>query len=386
MQTLDNAYPLHSRTLRETFDCFLENFSPIAGILATLPANINDLKCPVPRCKSLHQVGYEIGKLCGNENRLQVSVGNATMGSVKEPLANRTFRPGVWYSLLRVDQYVKNLFVFLPPFFAGRLLEFQVLVVVAPSFIVLCLLASGIYVINDLRDIEEDRTHPIKCKRPLPSGAISPGKAKALAAGLFLAGFGLAAVESLRIQSWELFLLFCTYVFINVLYTYWLKRFAILDVAVIAVGFVIRIILGAVSSAVPFSNWIIMMTFLLALFLGFGKRRDDLILLDDEAVRIRKSAGGYSLAFLDAAMVMMGSIVVVAYIMYTVSPEVTARFGTHRLYLTTVFVVLGILRYLQTTLIDRNSGSPTQVLLRDRFLLVVVTGWIVSFLLIIYVK
>jgi len=285
-----------------------------------------------------------------------------------------------------VDQYVKNLFVFLPPFFAGRLTEFQVLGVVAPSFVALCMLASGVYVFNDLRDIEEDGFHPIKSRRPLPSGEVSPGKAKALAAGLFLAGFGLAAVESFRIRSGELFLLFGAYVFINVLYTHWLKRFAILDVAIIAVGFVIRVVLGAVSSSVSFSNWILMMTFLLALFLGFGKRRDDLILLEDEAVRIRRSAAGYNLAFLDAAMVMMGSVVVVAYIMYTVSPEVTARFGTQRLYLTTVFVVLGILRYLQITLIDRNSGSPTQILLKDRFLLVVGAGWISSFLLILYVK
>jgi decaprenyl-phosphate phosphoribosyltransferase len=308
------------------------------------------------------------------------------MGPVNNLLPNRSSRPGVWFSLLRVDQYVKNLFVFLPPFFAGRMMEFQVLGVVVPSFIVLCLLASGVYVFNDLRDIEEDRSHPIKSRRPLPSGEVSPGKAKALAAGLFLTGFGLAAVESLRIRSWELFLLFCAYVFINVLYTHWLKRFAILDVAIIAVGFVIRIVLGAVSSAVLFSNWILMMTFLLALFLGFGKRRDDLVLLEDDAVRIRKSAAGYSLAFLDAAMVMMGSIVVVAYIMYTVSPEVMARFATDRLYLTTVFVVLGILRYLQITFIERNSGSPTQILLKDHFLQIVVAGWISSFLLILYVK
>jgi decaprenyl-phosphate phosphoribosyltransferase len=285
-----------------------------------------------------------------------------------------------------VDQYVKNLFIFLPPFFAGRLTEIQVLGVVAPSFVALCMLASGVYVFNDLRDIEEDRSHPVKCRRPLPSGEVSPGKAKAIAAGLFLAGFGLAAVESLRIRSGELFLLFCAYVFLNVLYTHWLKRYAILDVAIIAVGFVIRIVLGAVSSAVLLSNWIVLMTFLLALFLGFGKRRDDLVLLNDEAVQIRKSAAGYSLAFLDAAMVMMGSVVVVAYIMYTVSPDVMARFATDRLYLTTVFVVLGILRYLQITFIERNSGSPTRIILKDRFMKVVVAGWIISFLLIIYLK
>jgi len=309
------------------------------------------------------------------------------MDAVNKSISNRSSRPSAWFSLLRVDQYVKNLFVFLPPpFFAGRVMEPQILGVVVPSFIALSLLASGVYVFNDLRDIEEDRSHPIKCRRPLPSGEVSPGKAKVLSAGLFLTGFGLAALESLRIRSGELFLLFCAYVFLNVLYTCWLKRFSILDVAIIGVGFVIRILLGAVSSAVLLSNWIVLMTFLLALFLGFGKRRDDLIILNDEAVRIRKSAAGYSLAFLDAAMVMMGSIVVVAYIMYTVSPEVTARFGMDRLYLTTLFVLLGILRYLQITFIERNSGSPTRILLKDRFLMVVVAGWISSFLLILYVK
>jgi len=265
-------------------------------------------------------------------------------------------------------------------------MEFQVFGVVAPSFIILCLLASGIYVINDLRDIEEDRSHPIKCLRPLSSGEVSPAKAKALAAALFLAGFGLAAEESLRIQSGELFILFFGYVFINVLYTYWLKRFAILDITIIAVGFVLRVALGAVSSAVFLSSWIVLMTFLLALFLGFGKRRDDLFIMKDDAVRIRKSAAGYNLTFLDAAMVMMGSVVVVAYIMYTVSPEVTTSFDTDKLYLTMVFVVLGILRYLQITLVEQKSGSPTQIFLKDRFLLVVVAGWVLSFLLILYVK
>jgi len=265
-------------------------------------------------------------------------------------------------------------------------MEFQVLVVIIPSFIVLSLLASGVYIINDLWDIEEDRSHPVKCRRPLPTGEVSPKEAKALAIGFFLIGFCLAAMESFRIRSGKLFLLFFGYVLMNILYTRWLKRFAILDVAIIAVGFVIRIFIGAVSSVVLLSNWILLMTFLLALFLGFGKRRDDLILLEDEAVRIRKSAAGYNLAFLDAAMGIMASVVLVTYIMYTVSPDVIARFGTDQVYFTTVFVVLGILRYLQITFIERNSGSPSRVLLKDRFLQVVVAGWILSFLLILYRK
>ena len=287
------------------------------------------------------------------------------MNRLAGPHQPRLSRPVAWLSLCRVDQYVKNLFVFLPPFFAGRLMEFQVLVVVIPSFLAISLLASGVYIYNDIWDIEEDRSHPMKRRRPLPSGDVSPREAKRLATALLLLGFCVAGVESFRIRSGELFLLFSAYVLMNILYTRWLKRFAILDVAIIAIGFVIRIFIGAISSAVLLSNWILLMTFLLAFFLGFGKRRDDLVLLEDDAVRVRKSVAGYNLAFLDAAMGIMASVVLVTYIMYTVSPDVIARFGTDRVYYTTVFVVLGILRYLQITFIERNSGSPTQVLLKD---------------------
>lgn len=170
------------------------------------------------------------------------------------------------------------------------------------------------------------------------------------------------------------------YLALNCAYSLKLKHIAIIDVVVIASGFVIRLLVGAEATQVVLSHWIIVMTFLLALFLALAKRRDDVLIYLETDQKPRKVIDGYSLKFLDASMVMTASIVVLAYILWSISPEVAARLHSQDLYLSAVFVVLGVMRYLQIALVEENSGNPSQILLNDRFMQLTLLGWIGVFL------
>ena len=174
------------------------------------------------------------------------------------------------------------------------------------------------------------------------------------------------------------------YVVLNLAYTLRLKHVAVLDVAIIALGFVLRLFVGSFVTGVPLSMWIVVMTFLLALFLALAKRRDDVLIYLETGQKMRKVIDGYNLKFLDSAMVMMASVVIVAYTLYTISADVTSRLHSEYLYLTVLFVILGIMRYMQIAFVEEDSGSPTRVMLKDRFLLVVVVGWLATFFWIIY--
>ena len=171
----------------------------------------------------------------------------------------------------------------------------------------------------------------------------------------------------------------------TIAYCVWLKRIALIDVFVIAVGFVLRVIIGGVATDVWLSHWILIMTFLLALFLAFAKRRDDVVIYEESGVMARKNIVRYNLSFMNQAITIVATISLVAYIMYTISPEVVQRFNSQFVYATSVFVLLGILRYLQLTIVDVRSGSPTKVLLTDRFLQCCIIGWLLTFGIIIYV-
>lgn len=252
------------------------------------------------------------------------------------------------------------------------------------SFIAFCLIASAVYILNDLIDVDEDKKHPVKKARPLASGHVLPGQAVKVMALLLMAGFALSVYISSILNSYSLLFILGFYLLLNILYTVKLKHVAILDITVIAIGFIIRLFTGSVTSGVPLSMWIILITFLLALFLALAKRRDDVLLFQETAQKLRKNIGGYNLEFINAAMVLMASVTVMAYIMYTISSEVIARVNSDRLYLTTGFVVVGIMRYMQVTFVAQASGSPTRVLGRDRFLQLVILGWIISFIFILY--
>lgn len=279
--------------------------------------------------------------------------------------------------LLRPHQWIKNVFIFLPLFFGARLTDTLAVVKTAVAFCGFCATASSVYILNDYMDREYDRKHPLNRARPLASGAINPKNAFVLMTALAIAGTGTYYVL-------DLLPFLCIYIVLNVLYAIRLKRVPILDVMLVSCGFVIRIFIGSEVSGVPLSIWIVMMTFLLALFLALSKRRNDVLIFLETGEKMRKSVDGYNTEFLNSSMVIMASVVIVAYLLYTVSPDVQAKMHTDKLYLTSLFVVLGILRYLQLTIVENNGGSPTRVLLHDRFLQLVLIGWLALFSWILY--
>jgi decaprenyl-phosphate phosphoribosyltransferase len=280
--------------------------------------------------------------------------------------------------LLRPRQWVKNAFIIAPLFFTpGAWTKEQVLAVLL-TVVVFCLLASAIYVVNDYADREADRLHPVKKTRPIASGEIAPGFALVIAALLV----GVAALVALTQLPRGVVLIAAFYFAINLLYSFWLKHVSLLDVLIVATGFVLRVDAGAAAIRIEPTVWIVVCTGLLALFLALAKRRDDLAkLLSEEH---RPSLAGYNRRFIDQALSMILGALLVSYLIYTTDQSVIARYGTDKLYLTAPFVIAGVLRYLQITLVEERSGSPTDIALTDRFLILTVLGWVVVFGLLIY--
>lgn len=287
--------------------------------------------------------------------------------------------------LLRPHQWLKNGFVFLPLFFSGQLFDTDALSATLLAFVAFCFVAAGVYCINDIVDVEADRRHPKKCRRPIASGAVSTAAGWALAAICLAASF--ATSFFIGEGSNKVAIAIGVYFVMNIAYCLKLKQIAIVDVFIISVGFVLRIFVGGFATGIYISHWIVLMTFLLALFLALAKRRDDVAIYEQTGVLPRKNVASYNLEFMNQAIGFVAAITMVCYIMYTVSSEVVARFqgGGNYLYLTSIFVLAGIIRYLQITIVNVRSGSPTKVLIHDRFLQVCLAGWVVAFLIIIYI-
>lgn len=281
--------------------------------------------------------------------------------------------------LVRPHHYVKNLLIFLPLFFALKITDVELLFNTLIAFIAFSISASAIYVLNDYFDIEDDRLHPKKKLRPLASGSISKNQALVIMTVLFIVGFSLITILSVKASS-----ILIIYVIINIFYSFYLKHIAIIDITIIAIGFILRLFVGAAVSNTQLSMWIVIMTFLSALFLALAKRRDDVLIYLNTGKKMRKVIDGYNLQFLDAAMIIMASVVIVAYTIYTTSAEVIERVHSEYLYLTALFVILGILRYLQITFVLKDSGSPTRIVLKDHFIQLTLLGWISTFSWIIY--
>lgn len=285
----------------------------------------------------------------------------------------------VLIKLMRPHQYIKNIFIFLPLFFALKITDIELLESTFIAFIAFSLTASAIYILNDYHDIEEDKQHPKKKYRPLASGEISKKQALLAMGGLFVIGFSL--MLSLSFYGAEIL---AFYVTMNIAYSFWLKHVSIIDIVIIALGFALRIFVGSVVTGIELSAWIVVMTFLLALFMALAKRRDDVLIYQSTGKKMRKVIDGYNEQFLDASMIIMASVVIVAYITYTTSIEVIEKFHTQYLYITALFVILGILRYLQISFVQLDSGSPTKIVLRDRFIQLTLLGWIITFIWILY--
>ena len=285
-----------------------------------------------------------------------------------------------YLQLIRPQHWSKNLFMFIPAFFSGHAFDVKIYPPLLAGFLAFCMIASAVYILNDLNDRETDRLHPEKKKRPLASG-----EANVVVSIILMAALALGAL----FIAWSLdsffFLVLVTYFFVNIAYTLHLKNIPILDIFIVASGFLFRVYSGGVLVDVFVSHWLAIMVFLLSLFLALAKRRDDLIIRDGNHI-IRKSSRNYNLEFINACLSAFSGIITVAYIMYTISPEVTDRLGTNWLFGTTAFVVAGLMRYLQITFVEQKSGSPTTVLFKDKFILITLVGWILSFYLIIYTR
>ncbi|MBX2916013.1 MAG: decaprenyl-phosphate phosphoribosyltransferase [Cyclobacteriaceae bacterium] len=282
--------------------------------------------------------------------------------------------------LFRVHHWVKNFFVFVPIFFAGQIFDFNRYNDLILAFLSFSLVASSIYVFNDIADLKADQLHPKKKLRPIASGKITKTTAWILCGIALLGGLGLAYLLNTSFQ-----ILLISYLVINASYSMGLKHFSIVDIFLVASGFLIRIYAGGVVSSVAVSHWLAIMIMLLSLFLALAKRRDDII-LNGTTGELRKSVRHYNLDFINSCLSIFSGVIIVAYLLYTVSPEVIERFNTDWLFLTSLFVIAGIMRYLQITFVEQNSGSPTSILLRDKFIIGTLIGWVISFYIIIYIQ
>jgi 4-hydroxybenzoate polyprenyltransferase len=280
---------------------------------------------------------------------------------------------------LRPSQWTKNLIIFGALGLSQRLLDVEAVLVSCAAFAIFCVLSGVVYLLNDIADREADRQHPLKRFRPIASGALPVPVAIGWALGLGLGG--LVAAFWLR----PLFGVVATsYVLLLALYSWQLKHIVILDVLTIAIGFVMRAAAGAIAIAVPISHWLYVLTILLALFLALSKRRHELVLLANGATSHRRILSEYSPYLLDQMIAVVSASTIVAYAFYTVSPETVQKFGTDRLMLTLPFPLYGIFRYLYLVHLKEGGGSPADMLLTDRPLLLCVALWTVAVAIIIY--
>ena len=285
-----------------------------------------------------------------------------------------------YIQLIRPKDWVKNLFLFIPVFFAGQIFNMETAINLLGGFICFSLVASSIYIINDYRDIEDDQKHPIKKTRPLASGAVAKAHAIIICVVFLLIGFTAAYF----IRDKFMFVL-AIYLMLNIGYSFGLKNIPILDIIIVAIGFVLRVKSGAIIAFIGLSEWLTIMIFLLALFMALAKRRDDVLLKLSLGTDMRKAVKGYNLEFINVALSLICAVIVVAYFMYTTSPEIKERLH-YRLYYTCLFVLAGVFRYLQIIFVQQDSQSPTKILYKDRFIQIVILLWVISFYSILYLK
>jgi 4-hydroxybenzoate polyprenyltransferase len=284
--------------------------------------------------------------------------------------------------LLRPKHWAKNLFLFVPLFFAGRFFELDEIVLLTAGFFSFSFLASSIYIINDYRDIEDDKKHPEKHRRPLASGAVNKTYALVLSVSLTIIGFTIAYIVD---KSGKFLFISGIYYIMNLMYSFGLKNIAIVDILILAAGFVLRVKGGAELAHLNTTEWFIIMTFLLALFMAIAKRRDDVMLKISTGTEMRKSMKGYSLEFLNMMLGLFCAILIVSYINFTVTPAAHEKYG-FRLFYTSLFVIAALMRYLQITFIHNKAGSPTDVLYKDRFIQITLLLWAASFFVILYLR
>jgi 4-hydroxybenzoate polyprenyltransferase len=262
--------------------------------------------------------------------------------------------------LLRPYQWFKNVLLFGGLVFSISLSHLHTFLTSIAAFVIFCMVSSSVYIMNDLRDRNEDRMHPVKRYRPLASGKIRPSMGIFIMTFLALLSFSGAILLNIRFAS-----IVILYFIMNLFYSLGLKKVVILDVMLVAMGFLLRAIAGCVVIQVNISSWLFICTLLLALLLSFGKRRCELNLLNDQASKHRHSLEEYSVPFLDAMMIICGAATVVTYALYTMAPDTIERFHTHKLLFTTPFVLFGVFRYFFLIYQKNEGGDPVKLLVKD---------------------
>ena len=280
---------------------------------------------------------------------------------------------------LRPQQWIKNLFIFAPLIFSQNFFRLIPVLKTTAAFILFCLTSGAVYILNDIRDMEEDRLHPLKSKRPLASGKLE--KKAAVTAFVVLT---LCVLGSSFLLSRTFLVAVLTYFLLQVAYSFWLKHVVILDVFIVAGGFFIRVIAGALVIAVFISPWLLICTILLALFLSLGKRRHELVLLDAGATQHRPILREYNPYLLDQMISVVTASTVISYCLYTIAEETVAKFGTNRLLFTVPFVLYGIFRYLYLIHQKSEGGTPESLIITDRPLLAAIFLWIATAVVIVY--
>jgi 4-hydroxybenzoate polyprenyltransferase len=286
-----------------------------------------------------------------------------------------------YLQLLRPKDWAKNLFLFLPLFFGGKLFDLPKITHLWTGFFAFSFVASAVYIINDYRDREDDKKHPKKKFRPLASGKVKPFAALLIACLLPLVGFLMAWLAD---PHFRFLAILAFYFLINMGYSFGLKNIPILDILIVAIGFSLRVKAGGYIANIDVSVWLNLMVFLLALFMAIAKRRDDILLKTETGADMRKAVKGYNVDFLNTMLAMFSAIIIMTYIMYCVSPVTTQHLGTYHLYYTCIFVVAGLMRYLQITMVQNKAGSPTEILYKDRFIQITILLWIAAFYALLY--
>jgi len=281
--------------------------------------------------------------------------------------------------LLRANHWVKNLFIFIPLFFSGNFLSSEKLIPTTIIFIGFSFTASFIYIINDIFDIEFDKIHPEKKNRPIASGKISIRQS--LIIGIFVLVAGLIIVWNISING---LLLTIFYVVLNFLYTIKLKQIPIVDFLIVALGFVIRILIGGEIGSIELTQWVIVMVFLLSLFIAVTKRRDDVYQYESFNKLNRKVVLNYTVEYMDNLITIISSTLLVSYLLFITSESVISRYPSKYLIISFLFVLVGVFRYNQITYVENKSGSPIKILFKDLFLQITLFLWVLVFFIVIY--
>ena len=283
---------------------------------------------------------------------------------------------------LRPYQWSKNILLFAGLFFSLSLFELPLLLKATYGFIAFVMASSSVYLFNDLKDIEKDKLHPVKRNRPIPSGLVSKKVATYLSASLFV----LSLLISVYLINNLFAYIITSYFLINIAYTCCFKNIVILDVFIIAVGFLLRTSAGIVAVEVEFSSWIIIATFLLALLLAIGKRRGEMVNLKENATQHRKALHNYSLDYIDNILNIVTAATIVTYALYTIADETAARFRTNMLILTTPVIIYMLFRYLYMLQLENQGEDPVKMILKDKHLVIGGIIWLLMVAFIIYLK